>query len=71
MLKITVRLLPFPRSTIQIVFYLSAVLYYRLPFFGMPGKRLDIALRAIFGTIAAISIYMSYRQVKIVSTTNS
>lgn len=45
----------------QIIFYLLTTLYFRLPFFGAAGHRLDIALRAIFGSIAAITIYMSYR----------
>ena len=51
----------FFRSVFQIIFYLATTLYYGLPFFGTAGHRVDIALRAIFGTIAAITIYMSYR----------
>lgn len=49
------------RSVFQFIFYLSTTLYFRLPIFGLPGHRLDCALRAIFGAIAAITIYMSYR----------
>lgn len=45
----------------QILFYLATTLYYRLPFFGLAGHRIDIILRAVFGSIAAITIYMSYR----------
>ncbi|KAJ6224711.1 hypothetical protein RDWZM_003256 [Blomia tropicalis] len=49
------------RSCFQIIFYLGTTIYYGLPFFGSKGQRLDISLRAIFGSIAAITIYMSYR----------
>ncbi|KAH9421937.1 hypothetical protein DERP_002227 [Dermatophagoides pteronyssinus] len=49
------------RSVFQLIFYLSTTLYFRLPIFGLPGHRLDLSLRAIFGAIAAITIYMSYR----------
>ncbi|OTF72008.1 EamA-like protein, partial [Euroglyphus maynei] len=49
------------RSVFQVIFYLSTTLYLRLPVLGLPGHRLDCALRAIFGSIAAITIYMSYR----------
>lgn len=49
------------RSVFQVLFYLTTTLYLRLPIFGLPGHRLDVALRAIFGAIAALTIYMSYR----------
>ncbi|CAG2116141.1 unnamed protein product, partial [Medioppia subpectinata] len=51
----------FIRCTFQVIFYLIPIIYHRQPIFGVRGHRIDLFLRAIAGTSAAIFIYQAYR----------
>ncbi|CAG2170137.1 unnamed protein product [Oppiella nova] len=51
----------FIRCTFQLIFYIVPVIYHRHNVFGVPGHRIDLFLRAICGTSAAIFIYQAYR----------
>ena len=50
-------------------FYIVPVIYNRHPIFGVSGHRIDLAIRAVCGTSAAICIYMAYRLIPLADAT--